>query len=370
MDRPIRILHVVTHMNRGGLETMIMNYYRNIDKSLIQFDFLTHRPENEKKDYDDEIIALGGVIYHLPKLNPFSISYHRALDDFFEEHPEYSIIHVHQDCLSGIVLKHAKKAGILIRIAHCHSSSQDKNVLYPVKMYYKSKIKKYATKMFACGTAAGKWMFGNNEDFDVLPNAIDVNQYIYSLDIRKTMRLEFNIASDTLVIGHVGRFCNVKNHDFLVDVFADLLKKKRDAVLILVGQGEKQGLIRKKVQNMGIADNVLFLGLRNDVCNILQMMDIFILPSLYEGVPVSIIEAQAAGLKCLVSSCIPIDCKLTNLVLQMKLEDGAKCWSNQILDDYNYCRTNTKKEIVKSHYDIVENAKWLQKFYLDSNVRK
>ena len=170
MSEPIRVLQVVTYMGRGGLETMLMNYYRNIDRDKVQFDFLTHR--DERWDYDNEIESLGGKIYHLPKLNPFSKNYLNALDKFFNEHKEYQIVHCHQDCLSGVVLKVAKKNGVKFTIAHAHSASQDKNLKYLIKVLAKKNIKKYSDKMFACGGEAGKWMF-ETDDFEVLNNAID-----------------------------------------------------------------------------------------------------------------------------------------------------------------------------------------------------
>ena len=177
MSEPIRVLQVVTYMGRGGLETMLMNYYRNIDRDKVQFDFLTHR--DERWDYDDEIESLGGKIYHLPKLNPFSKSYLNALDKFFKEHKEYQIVHCHQDCLSGVVLKVAKKNGVRFTIAHAHSASQDKNLKYIIKALAKKNIKKYSDKMFACGEEAGKWMF-ETDNFEVLNNAIDTDLYAYN----------------------------------------------------------------------------------------------------------------------------------------------------------------------------------------------
>ena len=168
----VRILHVVTHMNRGGLETMIMNYYRTIDRGEVQFDFLVHR--QERADYDDEIEELGGVIYRVSRLNPFSKKYKKELETFFQLHPEYAVIHVHQDCMSSVILKIAKKCGVRVRIAHSHSASQTKNIKFVIKKIYQKQIHKYATKLLACGNDAGKWMFQGVE-FEVLNNAIDAS---------------------------------------------------------------------------------------------------------------------------------------------------------------------------------------------------
>ena len=369
MDEPIRVLHVVTHMNRGGLESMIMNYYRNIDRSKVQFDFLTHRPENEKKDFDDEIYSLGGKIYHISTLNPFSHSYLRELDCFFKTHREYKIIHVHQDCLSGVILKIAKKNRVPVRIAHCHSSSQDKGVKYYIKEYYKRSIKKYATQMFACGKKAGKWMFGC-DDFIVIPNAIDADKYKFNVSIREAMRCQLGIGEKCFVLGHVGRFCTVKNHKFIIDILDELRKLDSNTVGVFAGQGELFETIKEEVKQRNLDNNVLFLGLRSDIPDILQAFDVFLLPSLYEGLPVSIVEAQAAGLKCFISDKVPMDCAITNLVEQIKLEAGSKYWATKILESKEYKRKDTFEQIKAAKFEIQENVAYLQTFYLDAiNVR-
>ena len=218
----MRVLQVVTHMDRGGLETMLMNYYRHMNREKVQFDFLTHR--QERAAYDDEIEALGGKIYRLPRLVPWSKSYLAALDQFFDDHPEYKIVHVHQDCLSSVILKAAEKHGVPVRIAHSHNANQDKNLKYPIKLWYRRDIPRYATNLFACGKDAGDWMFGNTP-YQIINNAIDTAEYTYALTKRTEMRRQFGFADD-LVIGHVGRFNPQKNHPFLLSIFAALLKKE------------------------------------------------------------------------------------------------------------------------------------------------
>lgn len=358
----MKVLQVVTHMNRGGLETMLMNYYRNIDRDKVQFDFLTHRPYDG--DYGEEIKALGGKIYHLPYLNPFSIEYKKELDKFFKEHKEYEIVHVHQDCLSSVILKAAKKNGVKIRIAHSHSSSQDKNLKYPIKVFYKHFIAKYATNLFACSKEAGIWMF-NGADFEVINNAINASCYSFSNEKRTKMRTAFNISDDEILIGHVGRFSPTKNHEFLIDIFNEVQKENK-AKLILVGEGVLKENIENKVKEFGIGDKVIFTGLRSDVADLMQAMDVFIFPSIYEGLPVTLVEAQAAGLPCLISDKVPIECKKTDLVKQLKLSEDAKVWSKEAVNLSKVERKNTYEEIQKSGFDIKENAMALQKFYIDS----
>lgn len=355
----IRVLHVVTHMNRGGLETMIMNYYKNIDKKKIQFDFLVHR--QEKADYDAEILAMGGNIYRISKLNPFGSRYHRELDTFFEEHSEYQIIHVHQDCLSSIVLKVAKKHGVKVRIAHSHSSSQDKDVKYPIKLIYRHFIPKYATHLMACSQMAGKWMFCG-EKFEVLNNAIDAKKYVFDEEKRKQVRKKLEIQGNELLIGHIGRFCYPKNHSFLVDVF-EKVSGKIDSKLILIGDGPLREEIEEKVKKLGLTEKVIFTGVRSDIPDLLQAMDIFVFPSHYEGLPVTLIEAQAAGVPCLISDGVPIECKKTDLVCQKALSKTPKEWGEEILKMVEIQRRDTYKEIVAAGYDIKENVKYLTKIY-------
>lgn len=364
MNKPIRVLQVVTHMNRGGLETMLMNYYRSIDRDQVQFDFLTHRPY--EGDYGEEIKQLGGNIYHLPMLNPFSRSYKRELRHFFETHPEYRIVHVHQDCLSGVILKVAKECGIEARIAHSHNANQDRNLKYFIKCYYMRMIPDYATKLFTCGAEAGNWMF-HGADFQILNNAIHAKNYIYSPKIREKIRNEFEIGPKGLVIGHVGRFSPQKNHPFLIEVFAQIKQIEPLTKLLLVGNDcdENAEKIKEKVETLGLKDSVIFTGLRGDVADLMQAMDVFVFPSIYEGLPVTTVEAQASGLPILISDKVPIECKLTDLVQQLPLSVGAEAWAEAaITAAQETIRRDTSAQIKEAGFDVEENAKWLQEYYI------
>ncbi len=360
----MKVLQVVTKMDRGGLETMLMNYYRHIDRNLIQFDFLVHRLE--KADYDDEITSLGGTIYRLPKLNPISPAYYRALNDFFASH-SYNIVHSHLDCMSVYPLYAARKAGVPVRIAHAHTTGQDKNWKYPIKRFSNKLVGRCATDYFACSAAAGAWMFPNRQAA-VLPNAIDTNQYIFSEVIRQSVRDEFGIKEGSLVIGHVGRFHMPKNHSFLVDIFAEIVKMNPDAKLLLVGGGYGVAAIYEKAKALGLSEKVIFAGIRSDVNRLLQAMDIFVFPSLYEGLPVTLVEAQAAGLPCVISDKVPTECVLTDdLVTVRKLSDPAEYWAAHILSRIPMRRTDRSSEISSRGYDIVCSAKWLEAFYARKN---
>ena len=363
MSKPIRVLQVVTHMNRGGLETMLMNYYRHIDREKVQFDFLVHR--HERAAYDNEIEALGGRIYRLPRLVPWSISYHRALNAFFEEHTEYRVVHVHQDCLSSVILKVAQKHGIPVRIAHSHSTSQDKDLKYIIKLICKKSIPDYATELFACGKEAGQWMFGG-APFRILNNAIDAEQYRVNPARAASVRNALKIPADALVVGHVGRFSPPKNHNFLIDIFAEIHRLEPNAYLLLVGDGELRPGIEEKVWTRGLDNNVIFTGVRSDVPDLMQTMDVFVFPSLYEGLGIVIIEAQAAGIPCVISDNIPSACDLTELIHRLSLDEPAKRWAQKAFslqkdDNDNYM------QIAEAGFDIEENAQWLQNYYLSCN---
>ena len=360
---PIRVLQVVTHMERGGLESMLMNYYRHIDRTRVQFDFLVHR--QERAAFNDEIEALGGKIYRLPRLVPWRRSYLKALNQFFDEHPEYKIVHVHQDCLSSVILKAAAQHNVPVRIAHSHSANQDKNLKYPIKLLYKCAIPKYATDLFACGKKAGDWMFGG-APYQIINNAIDAASYTYCPAKREDIRRKLGIA-DELVIGHVGRFNQPKNHPFLLEIFSALLKKEPNAVLLLVGGGDDLPKIQEKARTLGISEHVRFLGVRSDVAELMQAMDVFVFPSLYEGLPVTMVEAQAAGLPCLISDKVPPECILTEgLVDILPLSAGPGAWAEKILEKRELPRTDRRAEIAAHGFDITTEAVKLQEFYLNA----
>lgn len=359
----IRVLQVVTYMGRGGLETMLMNYYRHIDRSKVQFDFVVHR--DFKADYDDEILSLGGKIWHMPRLVPWSNSYKNQLSRFFINHSEYQIVHVHQDCLSSVALKCAQQVGIPVRIAHSHSSNQDHNWKYLVKLHYKKNIPKYATDLFACSKIAGDWMFGG-QNFRVVPNAIDVKQYQFDETVRQTVRDEIHL-DNKFVIGHVGRFDPTKNQSFLIDILAEV-RKQYDTVLLLVGDGDLKEKVKKRAEAVGLSESVIFTGKRSDVNELMQAMDVFVFPSLYEGLPLTTIEAQAAGLPCLISDHVPLECKVTSLVKQIPLNNSAEQWAQEVLQAKDSKRSDQTELITEAKYNIEEEAPKLQQFYMDKEA--
>lgn len=359
----VRVLHIVTYMGRGGLETMLMNYYRHIDRSKVQFDFLVHR--DFEADYDQEIQLLGGRIFHVSRLVPWSKSYRTELKKFFREHPKYKIVHVHQDCLSSVALQCAQECGIPIRIAHSHSSNAVKNLKYLIKLHYMKQIPRYATTLFACAKQAGDWMFSGSK-YEIVRNAIDTTIYQYSFEVAEQVRAELGL-SENVVIGHVGNFTPAKNHLFLLTVFGEILKKEPRARLLLVGGGDGLHLIREKAQKMGIQDQVIFAGVRSDVSRLMQAMDVFVFPSLYEGLPVTMVEAQASGVPCIISDHVSKECIVTRgLVTSKRLDESPEQWAKHILQQSRRSRENHIEEIRTAGYDISTAAKQLESFYLRS----
>ncbi len=359
---PIRILHIVTYMGRGGLETLLMNCLRHIDRDKVQFDFLVHR--EFRADYDDEIEALGGRIYRLPRLDPFSAHYKKTLTDFFLGHPEYRIVHSHLDCMSAIPLKVAKQCGVPVRIAHSHNSSQDKNWKYFLKRYYMKKIPENATHFFACSAMAGTFMFPGQE-VTLVNNGIETEKYAFDPEIRAQVRQELSLGQ-ALTLCHVGRFMPQKNHDFLLEVFHKLHEKMPEAKLLLVGEGPLESKVREKTLALGLDKAVLLLGVRADVERILQAADVFVLPSHYEGLPVVLAETQTAGLPCVVSDRVPQACKMTDLVSFLPLEAGADAWAEKIVHIDVENRASRAEDVCAAGYDIKTTAQQLQTFYMEN----
>lgn len=367
----IKVLVLDTVMDRGGAETMIMNYMRNINRDEISFDFLTNR--DYRAAYEDEIESLGGKVYHMaPQLPGHFRQYKKEMKEFLKEHPEYKIIHSNLEERSYLPLKIAKKMGVPVRISHAHNRPLGFNLKMIVRYYFRWKLKKVNTHMFACGYEAGDWLYGKNnrEKVIIMNNAIDAEEYSYDESKSLDMKQKLGVEGKT-VIGHVGRFFAQKNHTFLIDIFKKIHDKDPNTVLLLVGGGELDDILmnrmKEKVKILDLENSVQFLGVREDVADILQAFDLFLLPSLFEGLPVTMIEAQAAGLPCVISDKVPIQCDITGNVKVASLEDSTDKWADVVLKYIdNYKRTNTFEKIKENGFDINENVKWLEEFYLTS----
>ena len=367
---PIRVLNLFTVMDRGGAETMVMNYYRHIDRTKVQFDFLVHR--EQRGAYDDEIEALGGRIYRMYPIYPQNFArYKRDIRVFFKDHPEYRIIHSHMSELGYFAFKEAAKQGVPIRICHAHNAPHVFNMKMIMRDYFKKRMMPYLTHLFMCGVESGRWLYGkeNENRFIMLNNAVDASAYTYNPAKRTEMRLQIELT-DELAVGHVGRFNQQKNHPFLLEIFAALLKKEPNAVLLLVGGGTDMQKMQAKAQTLGIAEKVRFLGIRSDVADMMQAMDVFVFPSLYEGLGIALIEAQAAGLPCVVSDTIPHEAYLTDLVDSESLSAPAEKWAEKILAKRAIPRTDRRTEIAAHGFDITIEAVKLQEFYINAYEQK
>lgn len=362
MSEPKRVLQVLTIMNQGGAETMVMNYYRAIDRSKVQFDFLVHR--QERGVYDDEIEMLGGRIFRALPIRPWTyISYFRWLDAFFKEHQEFVAIHSHIQENSGFVFKYAQKHGLYNCIAHSHIADLGFDYKYLFREFGKRYVQKYATRKLSCGEDAGRFLYGERK-FANFNNAIDAERFKFSPAIRSEIRQELGLSEDTFILGSVARFGYQKNHAFMLEIMKELSKKHSDYRLLLVGGGEEEQAIRERVSQLNLEKHVLFLGLRKDIYRVLQAFDIFLMPSLFEGLPVSIIEAQAAGLKCVLSDTIDRKVDLTGNIIFIPLEMGAEAWAEKLLELRRYERKDTTSYIIDAAYDVKSNLETLYSIYL------
>ncbi len=368
MSEPIRVLMLFTNMNRGGAESMVMSYYRNINRTKVQFDFLVHRPE--RGAYEDEIEQLGGRIYRLIPFHPFTFGqYKKLVSRFFDEHPEYKIIHGHCSELGYFIYKEASRRGVPHIIAHAHNAHALYDLKWPFRTWFKHRMRKYLTHEFTCGQEAAVWLFGRKlaKQAVLQRNAIDTQLFRFDAENRVRTRKEFGITDDTLLIGHVGRFEKQKNHTFLIDVFEEVLALRPQARLLLIGgTGNLEGAVRARVQEKGLTKKVIFAGTRSDVPQILSAMDVFLFPSFMEGMSLSMLEAQCAGLPCLVSDSIPKEISITDLVSYYSLDRSAEKWAKGLMKVFNDHRKRGDyyMKIAEAGYDIKKNAEWLQNYYL------
>lgn len=364
----IRVLHSVSNMDRAGIETMLMNYYRHMDHSKVQFDFLC----NKKKPgaYDEEIKKLGGKIYQTPGLNPFKFfKYQRYMKELFSKHPEYKIIHVHNGALGIYALYAAKKSKIPYRIFHAHGASITLDLKWPLKMVCKSQLLNYCNQNWTCGVEAAKYYFGRKNakqgNYSLVKNAIDVEKFTYSEAIRNKIREEYNLQGK-IIIGHVGRFMTQKNHKFLIEVFARIIRLEEKAILVLLGDGELMDDIKEKVTELEITEKVLFIGNVGNVNEWYSVFDVFVLPSIWEGLPVVGIEAQAADLPCVFSSNVTNEIELSEKVNFLELEASVDAWARCIIEkSRDTARRDNTDLITKKNYNIHIEAEKLENRYLE-----
>lgn len=353
MDEPIRVLHCVAGLGRGGYETFLMNVYRHIDRTKVQFDFLY----SFDGVFVEEIKGLGGRVYQIPFITqkgPFV--YHRAVQDFFKAHPgEYKIVHSHMDKFSGLILECAREAGVPVRIAHSHSTKNEGGLAFQlVKDYYGKRVLPNCTEKMACSTAAYRWLFGREDAPFVVQNGIDTEAFT-NRDNRDRNRF---------TVVNVARFTQPKNHGFLLDIFAELYRLDDTARLVLAGTGALLEPTRKKTKALGLEAAVTFLGDCNDVAQLLTTADVLCMPSLFEGLGISLVEAQAAGVPCVVSDRVPREADITGTVTFLPLEASPRVWAEELLKHKHREKPDNRQKIVDAGYDIRHTAQVLQEFYL------
>lgn len=367
----VRVLHAVAGMDRGGIETFLMNVYRNIDRTKVQFDFLLNT--SRECAYNAEIRLLGGRIYSIPSRREGIFKRKRALYAFLREHDEYKVMHQHSSSLTDIVpLQVAKKMNMPIRIIHCHNANQGGSAFHKyIHWINRFFIKKYATDFYACSDLAAKWMYSHKQykkrEFALINYGINLKNFSFDPVARMQLRKEFGFNDRQLIIGNVGRFHTQKNHLFLLEIFAEVLKRRSDAYLCLVGDGELRPQIEKKIRDLKISDNVILMGIRSDIYNILNMIDVFLFPSLYEGFGIVLIEAQAMGIPCIVSTEVPLEVKILDTLICQSLIDNKVDWCNAVIQVANAGRIPHAETLVAdAGYNIESVSKKLEVKYLES----
>ena len=365
---PIRVLHVFGRIDRGGAEMMIMNVYRHIDRCKVQFDFVAHT--YDRCDLFDEIESLGGRIYPIPRFNGINLfTYKKAWKCLLKARSSTcDIIHSHIRSTASLYLPIARKFGYTT-IAHSHSTAVEMDIRGKLKNLLQWRMKwQNIDYYFACSRKAGKWLFGKKiveNQLILLKNAIDTQSFVFNPSIREKTRRDLNV-SDAFVIGHVGRFISAKNHSFLIDVFARIARQDPSVVLLLIGDGELRQRMAEKVDKLGLESRVIFTGVRTDIPQLMQAMDVLVFPSLYEGLGVTLIEAQAAGLPCIISNSIPDEVMITDLVEALPLKAPVAVWGEKIVSKRAFNRQDMSAAVKQAGYDVTQTAAWLEKFYLET----
>lgn len=361
----IRILQVFGWTDRGGAETMVMNYYRNIDRSKIQFDFVKHT--TRRCAYDDEIERLGGRIFSVPQFKGYNIiSYHRAWVRFLKQHPEWHTIHIHQFTLGSQIALAAKCSGIKNRIIHVHSVGWKGPLFSLLGIHSRFNVAGFshtANYLFACGQKSGEFFYGS-KPFTIMSNAVEVDKFKPDNETRNRFRDKCGFNQESFVIAHVGRFIDIKNHTFLVRVLAELLKQKPEARLLLVGDGETRQSTEDLANQLDIRDKIYFAGVQGDVYNWLQAADCFVLPSTVEGLPVCIVEAEAAGLPCIMSDHLDHSVDVTGCVSYESVGSSPQKWAKAILKIDSKDKAKIHNQVYNSQYNIANATRKIGNFYL------
>ena len=368
-----KVLYFVDRLRHGGIQQLILEILKHYDRENMQIDLLIFN-DGETYPLEEEIRKLGINIYKIDGWIKTPLSYitqKKVLDKFYKEHHDYKVVHLHSSSKNFLVLKEAKKYGIPMRIAHSHNIGfQTKNkAKILIGNILKNELIKNATDYFAC-----VWLFGDNIIntilFKVILYAVEYDKFKYNKEARCKIREEININEECILFGNVGRFTNQKNHTFLIDIFNEINKINQNTKLILIGIGEKEEEIRQKVNNLELKNRIIFAGFKNNVNEYMSAIDVFLMPSLYEGLPVVGVEAQASGLPCFMSKdVITNEVKITNNVKFISLDNTEKEWAEEILkSDLN--RKDTINELKEAGYLIDDMVKKLQDYYIKQKEEK
>ena len=373
---PLRILFVFgCPLKKGGTENVMINIVKNIDRDRFHIDFLIFDKTPDQSDDKKYLESLGCRFYQITARGVDRKLHNRELDEFFRDH-KYDIVHTHMDAIGEEALKAAKKHGIKALIAHSHNTDQLDNPkglkdhLHKCYLIYeKHLLRRYAEYFVACSPEAGKWLFGdkicNSEKYLLLKNSIDSSAYSFDEETRNAVRKELGLEGRKVVI-HVGQFRTQKNHGKVIEVFNELHKRDDSFALVLVGTGEERDNIKPKVEELGLKEDVLFLGNRNDIPELLMSADVFLFPSLYEGLGIALLEAQAADLICVVSDTIPELAVLTEKVRSVNLTESASVWGDiveEMMGKYTV-RRDRSELFTEKGYDINAQIKVLESFYM------
>ena len=369
-SEPIRVLQVIGSMNRGGAENMIMNLYRGIDKTKVQFDFLVHTTKEGL--FDEEIRKLGGRIFSISRFKGINaFSYYNECTKFFKEHPEHKVVHGHIGSCASLYLEAAKR-NRKYTIAHSHSALTSINNLHD--LFYR--IFSYPTRfiadqLFGCSTEAGIARFGKKtvkkEKYSNFCNAIELKKYIYNEPLRRVVRDNFHFTDNNIVIAHVGRLTQAKNPEMILSVFQEIVEANENAICLWVGTGPIEEKYKNRIVSLGLSNRIIMTGVRSDIPDILQAADCFLFPSLWEGLPVSVIEAQASGLPCVISDTITREVEVSELVEWHGLTESPKVWADRCLQlamSNREARKSPEQSIIANGYDIDTTSKWLADFYI------
>ncbi len=362
-NQPKWVLHLCGMMSVGGVQAMLMSFYEHIDKSKVQFAFGVQR--NFSYEYDNEINKLGGRVHFLPDMTVDKKAYKKALKKLLKEYPEYKIVHCHFNHRNWVMLDIARKMGVPVRISHAHASNVKKRLTTKIHLGYLSfKIRKYATDLYACSNASGKYLYCS-DNYVLIHNAIDLEKFKYKSNIRNQLREEWGIKDNEILIGQVGHINENKNQLFSVEI---LSKLNENFKLFIVGEGPSRPQIEKTVSDKGLEERVKFLNVRKDVFNLMNAFDFLIFPSIHEGLAVVCIEAQACGLNVVASDNVPSEIKVTDLAVQLSLNDTSS-WVNYFKSIKPENRVSPTKQLVEAGYDINQESAKLEKLYLQAYDR-